>query len=75
MRSPIHLELESFKKGIKREASAYSILKDECHFDKFQKDLFFTDKSHDVSEILDPFFTPGPSLEEKELFEAKQTFI
>ena len=36
MRSPIHLELASFKKGIKREASAYSILKDECYFDKYQ---------------------------------------
>ena len=42
MRSPIHLELASFKKGIKREASAYSILKDECYFDKFQIDLFHT---------------------------------
>ena len=30
---------------------------------------------HDVSEILDPTFTPGPSQEEKELFEAKQTFM
>ena len=35
MRSPTHLELASFKKGIKREASAYSILKDECYFDNF----------------------------------------
>ena len=32
-------------------------------------------KSHDVSEILDPTFTPGPSREEKELFEAKQVFM
>ena len=30
-----------------------------------------TAKSHDVSKILDPTFTPGPSPEEKELFEAK----
>ena len=28
-----------------------------------------------MSEILDPIFTPGPSQEEKELFEAKQTFM
>ena len=35
IRSPIHLELASFKKVIKREASAYSILKDEHYFDKF----------------------------------------
>ena len=66
MRSPIHLELASFKKGIKREASVYSILKDECYFDKFQRDHYITAKSHDVSEILDPSFTPGPSQEEKE---------
>ena len=37
--------------------------------------MFTTAKSHDVSEILDPNFTPGPSQEEKELFEAKQTFM
>ena len=67
--------LTSFKKGTKYGASAYPILRNECHFDKFQKDLFVTAKSHDVSEILDPTFTPGPSQEEKELFEAKQTFM
>ena len=75
MRSPIHSELASFKKGIKREASACSILKDEHYFGKFQRDLFITAKSHDVSEILDPTFTPGPSPQENELFEAKQVFI
>ena len=75
MRSPIHLELASFKKGIKIEASAYSILKDEHYFNKFQRDLFITARSHDVSEILDPTFTPGPLPEEKELYEAKQVFM
>ena len=75
MRSPIHLELASFKKGIRREASAYSTLKDECYFDKFQRDLFITAKSLDVSEILDPTFSPGSSTEETELFEAKQVFM
>ena len=52
--------------------STYFTLKDEQYFDKFQRDLFITAKSHDVSEILDPTFTAGPSPEEKELFEAKQ---
>ena len=56
-------KLASFKKSIKREASSYSTLKDERYFDKFQRDLFITVKSHDVSEILDPNFTPGPSPE------------
>ena len=39
------------------------------------RELFITAKSHDVSEILDPTFTTGPSPEEKELFEAKQVFM
>ena len=56
MRSPMNLELASFKKSIKRETSAYSVLKDEHFFDKFQRDLFITAKSHDVSEILYPTF-------------------
>ena len=68
MKSPIYMELASFKKAIKSEAFAYSILKDERFFDKFQRDLFITAKSHDVSEMLDPTFTPDPSLEEQELF-------
>ena len=71
----MYLELASFKKTIKREASAYSTLKDETYFDIFQRDLFITAKSHDVSEILEPTYTPGPSPEEQELFEAKQIFL
>ena len=58
-----------------REASAYSVLKDECFFDKFQRDLLITAKSHDVSEILDPSYSPGHSPKERELFEAKQVFM
>ena len=75
MRLPINWELASFKRGLKIGAYAYSILRDECHFDKFQKNFFITAKSDDVSEILDPTFTPGPSQEDKELFEAKQSFM
>ena len=71
----MNLELASFKKSIKREASAYSVLKDEHLFDKFQRDLLITAKSHDVSEILDPSYSPGPSPEKRELFEAKQVFM
>ena len=75
MWSLMHFEVASFKKSIEREASAYSFLKDERYFDKFQRDLFITATSHDVSEILDPTYTPGTSPEEQELFEAKQIFM
>ena len=37
IRSPMNLELASYKKSIKRDASAYSVLKDEHFFDKFQR--------------------------------------
>ena len=72
IRSPMTMELASFKKSIKRVASAYSVLKDECFFDKFQRDLLITAKSHDVSEMLNPSYSPGHSPEERELFEANQ---
>ena len=75
IRSPMTMELASFKKSIKREASVYSVLKDEHFFDKFQRDLLISAKSHDVSEILDPSYSPGHSPEERELFEAKQVFM
>ena len=75
IRLPMNLDFASFKKSIKRGASAYSVLKDEHFFDKFQRDLIITAKSHDVSEILDPSNSPGPSPEERELFEAKQVFM
>ena len=75
IRSPMNLELASFKKSIMSEASAYSVLKDKHIFDKFQRDLLTTAKSHDVSEILDPSYSLGPSPEERELFEAKQVFM
>ena len=75
IKSSMTMELASFKKSIKREASAYSVLKDERFFDKFQRDLLTTAKSHDVSEILDPSYSTGHSPEERELFEPKQVFM
>ena len=65
----------SFKKGIKREITAYPSLKDKRYFDGFKRSLFIVSKTHECSEVLDPNYTPGSEPEEKELFEAKQTFI
>ena len=73
--SPAALELMSFKKGIKREITAYPSLKDERYFDGFKRSLFIVAKTHKCSEVLDPNYTPGSEPEEEELFEAKQTFM
>ena len=82
---PLGLELDkalfgwnsvmSFKKGIKREITAYPSLKDERYFDGFKRSLFIVSKTHESSEVLDPNYTPGSEPEEQELFEAKQTFM
>ena len=69
------VELIGFKKVIKREIAAYPSLKDERYFDGFKRSLFIVVKSHKCNEVLDPTCTPGHEPEQKELFEAKQTFI
>ena len=73
--SPAAIELMGFKKGIKREISAYPSLKDERYFDGLKRSLFIVAKTHECSEVLDPNYTPGSAPEENELFEAKQTFM
>ena len=73
--SPAAIELMGFKKGIKREIAAYPSLKDERYFDGFKRSLFIFAKTHQCNEVLDPNYTPGSEPEEKELFEAKQTFM
>ena len=73
--SPAALELMSFKKGIKREITAYPSLKDERYFDGFKRSLFIVAKTHECSEVLDPNYTPGSESEEEDHFEAKQSFM
>ena len=45
------------------------------YFDGFERTLFIVAKSHECNEVLDPTHNPGSEPEQKELFEAKQTFM
>ena len=72
-RNTSNQKLVSFRKGIKREETAYPTLKDERYFDSFSRTLYITAKSHECEEVLDPEYTPSNA--EKELFEAKQVFM
>ena len=72
-RATSNQKLISFRKGIKREETAYPTLKDERYFDSFSRSLYITTKSHECEDVLDPEYTPSNS--EKELFEAKQVFM
>ena len=72
-RATSNQKLISFRKGIKRDETAYPTLKDERYFDSFSRSLYITAKSHECEDVLDPEYTPLNS--EKELFEAKQVFM
>ena len=52
-------KLASFKKGIKREETAYPTLKDERYFDGFSRSLYITAKSHECEQVVDPDYTPS----------------
>ena len=69
--TPAAIEVMGFKKGIKREITAYPFLKDERYFDGFKRSLLIVAKTHECNDALDPNYTPGSEPEEKELFEAK----
>ena len=69
------IELMGFKKGIKREIAVYPSLEDERYFDGFKRSLVIVAKSHKCNEVLDPTYTPGREPEQKDLFQAKQTFM
>ena len=69
--SPAAIKLMGFKKGIKREITAYPSLK----MTGTLRNLFIVAKTHECNEVLDPTYNPGSEPEEQELFEAKQTFM
>ena len=51
-RNTSNQKLVSFRKGIKREETAYPTLKDESYFDSFSRSLYITAKSHECEDVL-----------------------
>ncbi len=65
--------LAEFKKGIKRDASLFVVLKDLKQWDSWHCSTVAQAQAQDVSDVLDPLFKPAPA--EKDLFEAKQKYM
>ena len=63
--STVGIELMGFKKGIKREITAYPSLKGERYFNGFRRSSFIVAKSHECNEVLDPTYTPGSEPEKR----------
>ena len=68
-------QLLNFKRGIKRDISAYPTLKDEKYYESFKRSVLVTARAHDCEEILQPTFRPRGDADSLELFRLENDFM
>ena len=73
--SESYISLSNFKKGIKRDASAYPIFKNERYYNTFIRHFKATAKAQGLNSLMDPNFTPGSDEYEQQLFQDQQDFL
>ena len=73
--SESYITLTNFKKGIKRDASAYPIFKNERYYNTFIRHFKATAKAQGLSTLMDTNFTPGSDEYEQQLFQEQQDFL
>ena len=73
--SESYITLTNFKKGIKRDASAYPIFKNERYYNTFICHFKATAKAQGLNSLMDPNFTPGSDEYEQQLFQEQQDFL
>ena len=73
--SESYITLSNFKKGIKRDASAYPIFKNERYYNSFIRHFKATAKAQGLNSLMDPNFTPGSDEYEQQLFQDPQDFL
>ena len=73
--SESYITLTNFKKGIKRDASAYPIFKNERYYNTFIRHFKATAKAQGLNSLMDPNFTPGSDEYEQQLFQEQQDFL
>ena len=73
--SESYITLTNFKKGIKRDASAYPIFKNERFYNTFIRHFKATAKAQGLSTLMDPNFTPRSDEYEEQLFQEQQDFL
>ena len=70
-----YITLTNFKKGIKRDANAYPIFKNERYYNTFIRHFKATAKAQGLSTLMDPNFTPGSDEYGQQLFQEQQDFL
>ena len=73
--SESYITLTNFKKGIRRDASAYPIFKNERYYNTFIHHFKATAKAQGLSTDMDPNFTPGSDEYGQQLFQEQQDFL
>ena len=73
--SESYITLTNFKKGIKRDASAYPTFKNERYYNTFIRHFKATAKAQGLNSLMDPNFTPGSDEYEQQLFQEQQDFL
>ena len=73
--SESYITLTNFKKGIKRDASAYPIFKNERYYNTFIRHFKATAKAQGLNSLMDPNFTQGSDEYEQQLFQEQQDFL
>ena len=73
--SESYITLTNFKKGMKRDASAYPIFKNERYYNTFIRHFKATAKAQGLSTLMDPNFTPGSDEYGQQLFQEQQDFL
>ena len=73
--SESYITLTNFKKGIKRDASANPILKNERYYNTVIRHFKATAKAQGLNSLMDPNFTPGSDEYEQQLFQEQQDFL
>ena len=68
-------QLLNFKRGIKRDISAYSTLKDETYYVSFKRSVIVTARAHDCEEILQLTFRLRGDSDSLDLFRLKNDFM
>ena len=73
--SESYITLTNFKKGIKRDETAYPIFKNERYYNTFIRHFKATAKAQGLNSLMDPNFTPGSDEYEQQLFQEQQDFL
>ena len=69
-------DLTAFRKGTKRDATAYEVFKDERYYDSFWRVFKTTAKAQGLSNVLNFKYTPPKDDEyAEELFQEQQVFL